>query len=90
VLPVPVGRSLYGRLCALAQAEGVDPITLVVQMLSFQAGVSAVRGTRAAPSERPDLAARYAIVCAMCGRERTDPRQARCAQCGGNWVSASA
>jgi hypothetical protein len=89
VLPIPVGRSLYGRLCALAHAEGVDPVTLVVQMLSFQVGVSSVRpAVRAA--ERPDLAARHAVVCIMCGRERADPQQLRCTHCGGKWVAASA
>jgi hypothetical protein len=90
ILPVPVGRSLYGRLCALAQAEGVDPVTLAVQMLSFQAGVASVRPTTRPAPRRPDLEARLAVVCIMCGRERVDPTQTHCAACGGRWVSASA
>jgi hypothetical protein len=94
VLPVPVGRSLYARLCVLAQAEGLDPVTLIIQMVAYQAGVSSARAgdRRTGPAERPDLAARHAIVCMLCGREAPSagPRPSRCEHCGGQWVNASA
>lgn len=100
-LPVPLGRSLYTRLSQLADAEGLDLVTLAVQLLAYQAGVSSMRGTRAGngqpstgssspPPERPDLAARHAVVCIMCGRERIDQQQTRCDHCGGKWVATSA
>jgi hypothetical protein len=92
---------LYTRLIQLADAEGLDLVTLTVQLLAYQAGVSAMRSSHAgsgqpsagfgsAPVGRPDLAARHAVVCIMCGRERADQQQTRCAACGGKWVAASA
>jgi hypothetical protein len=90
VLPLPVGRSLYARLRQLADAEGLDLATLAVQLLAYQAGMSATRSTRAATPQRPDLAARFAIVCIMCGRERCNPREVACGHCGGKWVKTSA
>ena len=35
-LPVPLGRSLYTRLSQLADAEGLDLVTLAVQLLAYR------------------------------------------------------